>query len=53
LPAMAFHAVTNISYFTMDIPAEAERLINVLVGLVALLLLLQLPKPLVTISLGS
>lgn len=40
LPAMAFHASANISYFTMDISAEADRISNVLLGLIGLLLAL-------------
>jgi membrane protease YdiL (CAAX protease family) len=45
LPAMAFHAAANISYFIMDIPPEAERTINVLLSLVSLLLIVFLPSP--------
>ena len=46
--AMVFHAVANISYFTMDIPPEAERYINVILGIVSILLILLMPEPLIT-----
>jgi len=47
LPAMAFHAAANISYFVMDIPDEAEKYISILLGLVLLLILWLMSSPLI------
>lgn len=50
LPAMAFHAAANISYFIMDVPPEAERYTTLLLGLASLFLIRLLPSPLITIN---
>jgi membrane protease YdiL (CAAX protease family) len=50
LPAMAFHAAANISFFVMDVPHEAERYITPLLGLVALLCVFLLPAPWIALN---
>ena len=49
LPAMLFHATANVSYFVMDVPAEAEPYGAAVLGLIAVLAIFLLPDPLVTL----
>jgi hypothetical protein len=44
-PARLFHAVTNASYFTIDLPPEAEPLSEAILLAMALLCIFLLPHP--------
>lgn len=45
LPAMAFHAAANICFFVIDVPPQAERYAQILLGLAALGSILFFPGP--------